>query len=186
MLKNPNWFCQTDLITLVLLMWKWVGVLFRKNYLLRCCGWFPLLNWIGALILFLLLKLPRRKMEPSFVLWSFFLLKLLRFMRTFMFHIKMLKQIHVLTLFIWIFFDGDDITDFHINYEKIPTKDAKSKDQVSPLKRDEQSKTNASKVCQSQSLKHWRNVSVKFIKIYLLFLRMSYSSSSFVVIWILF
>ena len=54
----------------------------------------------------------------------------------------MLKQIHVLTLFIWIFFDRDDITDFHINYEKIPTKDAKSKDQVSPLKRDEQSKTN--------------------------------------------
>ena len=54
----------------------------------------------------------------------------------------MLKKIHVLTLVIWIFFDREDIIDFHINYEKIPTKDAKSKDQVSPLKRDKQSKTN--------------------------------------------
>ena len=54
----------------------------------------------------------------------------------------MLKQIPVLTLFIWIFFDREDIIDFHINYEKIPTKDAKSKDQLSPLKRDKQSKTN--------------------------------------------
>ena len=54
----------------------------------------------------------------------------------------MLKQIPILTLFIWIFFDREDIIDFHINYEKIPTKDAKSKDQVSPLKLDKQSKTN--------------------------------------------
>ena len=54
----------------------------------------------------------------------------------------MLKQIHVLTLFIWIFFDREDIIDFYINYEKIPTIDAKSKNQASPLKRDEQSKSN--------------------------------------------
>ena len=31
-------------------MWKWVGLLFTKNYLLRCWDWFPLLNWIDALI----------------------------------------------------------------------------------------------------------------------------------------
>ena len=54
----------------------------------------------------------------------------------------MLKQIHVLTLFIWIFFDREDIIDFYINYEKISTIDAKSKNQASPLKRDEQSKSN--------------------------------------------
>ena len=36
-----------------------------------------LLNWIGALTLSLLLRLPPRKLEPWFVLWSFFLLVLL-------------------------------------------------------------------------------------------------------------
>ena len=40
----------------------------------RCWGWVSLLNWIGALILPLLLKLPP---EPWFVLWSIFLLRLL-------------------------------------------------------------------------------------------------------------
>ena len=49
----------------------------RKNHLLRCWGWFSLLNWIGALTLTLLLKLPPRKLEPWCVLWSFFLLRLL-------------------------------------------------------------------------------------------------------------
>ena len=54
------------LITLLLLLWKWMG--FVSNLL-------P--NWIGALILPLLLKLFPRKLEPWFVLWSFFLLRLL-------------------------------------------------------------------------------------------------------------
>ena len=54
----------------------------------------------------------------------------------------MLKQIHVLTLFIWIFFDREDIIDFYLNYEKIPTIDGKSKNKASPLKRDEQWKSN--------------------------------------------
>ena len=44
---------------------------------LKCWGWFSLLNWIGALTLPLLLKLPSRKLESWFVLWSFFLLRLL-------------------------------------------------------------------------------------------------------------
>ena len=34
-----------------------------KNDLLRYWGWLSLVNWIGALILFLLLKLPPRKFE---------------------------------------------------------------------------------------------------------------------------
>ena len=33
-------------------------------------------NWIGALTLSLLLKLPPRKLKPWFILWSFFLLRL--------------------------------------------------------------------------------------------------------------
>ena len=48
----------TGLITLVLLMWKWMGPFLRKNYILRYLCWPSLLNWIGALTLSLLLKLP--------------------------------------------------------------------------------------------------------------------------------
>ena len=44
---------------------------------LGCFGCLSLINWIGALILSLLLKLPPRKFKSLFVLWSFFLLKLL-------------------------------------------------------------------------------------------------------------
>ena len=40
-------------------------------------GWLSSPNWIGALILSLLLKLPPRKLEPWFGLWYFFLLSLL-------------------------------------------------------------------------------------------------------------
>ena len=41
----------TSLITLVLLMWKWVGLFLRKNLCLRYWDWLFLLNWIGALTL---------------------------------------------------------------------------------------------------------------------------------------
>ena len=58
-------------------MWKWMGLFLRKKHLLRCLDWLSLLIWIGALTLSLLLKLPPRKLEPWFVLWSFFLLRLL-------------------------------------------------------------------------------------------------------------
>ena len=63
-------------VTLVLLKWEWMGLSLRKKHFLRYCGWLSLLNWIGALTLSLLLKLPPRKLEPWFVLWSFFVLKL--------------------------------------------------------------------------------------------------------------
>ena len=63
MLRKFNWFHLTGLITLVLLMWKWMGLFLRKNHLLRCWDWPSLLNWIGVLTLSLLLKLPPRKLE---------------------------------------------------------------------------------------------------------------------------
>ena len=62
-LGKLSWFCLTGLITMVLLMWKWMGLFLRKNHLLRCWGWPSLLNWIGFLTLSLLLKLPPRKLE---------------------------------------------------------------------------------------------------------------------------
>ena len=61
-------FHLTGLIALVLLMWKWIGLLLRKNHVLRCWGWLSLLNWIRALKLALLLKVPPRKLKPWFIL----------------------------------------------------------------------------------------------------------------------
>ena len=61
----------------VILMWKWMGLFLRKNDFLRYWAWFSLLNWIGVLTLSLLLTLPSRKLEPWFILWSSFLLRLL-------------------------------------------------------------------------------------------------------------
>ena len=61
MLGKLSWFPFTSLITLVLLIWQWMGLFLRKNHLSKCWGWPSLLNWIGALTLSLFLKLP-----PSF------------------------------------------------------------------------------------------------------------------------
>ena len=58
-------------------MWKSMGLFLRKSHLLRCYGRLCLLNWIGAFTLSLLLKLPPRKLESWFFLWSFFLPRLL-------------------------------------------------------------------------------------------------------------
>ena len=58
-------------------MWKWMGLFLIKIHLLRCWSWLSHLNWIGALTLSLFLKLPPKKLEPWFFLWSFFLLRLL-------------------------------------------------------------------------------------------------------------
>ena len=44
LLGKLSWFCLTSLITMVLLMWKWVGLFLRKNHLLRCWGWPSILN----------------------------------------------------------------------------------------------------------------------------------------------
>ena len=58
-----NWFRLTDLITMMLLLWKWTALFLRKNHLLPCWGWLSLLNWIGALTISLLLRLLPRKLE---------------------------------------------------------------------------------------------------------------------------
>ena len=68
MLENLNFFCLTRLITLMLLMWKCIGLFLTKNHLLRCRGCLSLLNRIRALTLSLFLKLPPKKLEPWFVL----------------------------------------------------------------------------------------------------------------------
>ena len=77
MLEKLNLFHLTGQVTLVLLMWKGMGVFLKKNRLLRCWGSLCLLNWIGTVALSLLQKLPPRGLEPWFVLWSFFLRRLL-------------------------------------------------------------------------------------------------------------
>ena len=74
-LEKLSLLSLTGLITLVLLMWKWMALLSSKNYFLRCWGCVLLLNWIGVLLLSLLLKLPPRKLEPWFILWSFFIMR---------------------------------------------------------------------------------------------------------------
>ena len=63
MMGKVSWFRLTSLITMVLLIWKWMGLFLRKNHLLRCWGWPSLLNWIRVLSLSLLLKLSPRKLE---------------------------------------------------------------------------------------------------------------------------
>ena len=60
LLGKLNWFCLTGLITLVLFMWKWMGLFLTKNHLLRCWGWPYLLNWIRPLTSSLLLKLSNK------------------------------------------------------------------------------------------------------------------------------
>ena len=72
MLEIFNLFCFAGLITLVLSMWKWMGLCLvaRKNHLLRCWGWLPLLNWIRALTLSLLLKLPQRNWSLDLFIYS--------------------------------------------------------------------------------------------------------------------
>ena len=73
MLERLSRFRFTGLITLVLLMWKWMGLFLRKNHLFRFWVWLFRLNCIGALTL----CLPPKKLWPWFVLWTFFLLRLL-------------------------------------------------------------------------------------------------------------
>ena len=56
---------------------KMDGSVLEERSSFKILGLTFLLNWIGVLTLFLLLKLPPRKLELWFVLWSFFLLILL-------------------------------------------------------------------------------------------------------------
>ena len=76
MLEKVSVFRSTGLITLVLLMWRWMGLFLRKN-ILSCWEFLYLLNWVGFITLPPLLKLSPRKFGLSSVLWSLFLPKLL-------------------------------------------------------------------------------------------------------------
>ena len=70
MLEKLNLFRLTGQIALVLLMWRWMDLFLRKNNIFRCWGCLSLLNWTGAFISSLLLKLPLGKLEPWFILYS--------------------------------------------------------------------------------------------------------------------
>ena len=68
----------------MLLMWKWMGLFWIKNNLLRCWGWLSLLNWIGASskldcgsFIISIVKSTSKKIGDLILLWSFFLLKFL-------------------------------------------------------------------------------------------------------------
>ena len=66
LLEKLIWFRLSGRIILVLLMWKWMGLFLKKNYLLWCRGCFSLLNWIWSLILSQLLKLPPLKLKSLY------------------------------------------------------------------------------------------------------------------------
>ena len=61
MLEKLNLLHLVSIITLVLLFENWWVCSWLKNHILRCCIWLSLLNWMGALTLSPLLKLPRKK-----------------------------------------------------------------------------------------------------------------------------
>ena len=64
------------IVIIMLLMWKWVVLLLRKNHLLKCWGWLSHPNYIRSFTLSLLLKVSARSLEPWLVLWSSFPLRM--------------------------------------------------------------------------------------------------------------
>ena len=74
-LEKLNWIYLTGLITLVLLMWKWMALFLRKNHQLLALTLSSKLDW-GSYIISIA-KSTSEKIEPWFVLWNFFLLRLL-------------------------------------------------------------------------------------------------------------
>ena len=52
------------------------GSVLEEKLSFKMLGWLSLLNWIRALTFIVLLKLLPRILEPWFVLWSFFFLRL--------------------------------------------------------------------------------------------------------------
>ena len=73
---RANFSAGETQITLLPFLWKWMDLSMNKNNNLSCWGCLSPLNWIGALKLSLLLKLPAGKLQLWFVLWSYFLLRL--------------------------------------------------------------------------------------------------------------
>ena len=64
MLRNLNLFRLACRIILVLLIWKYMSLFFKKKHTLRCWDCFSLLDWIVDLTLSLLRKLPPTKLKP--------------------------------------------------------------------------------------------------------------------------
>ena len=60
MLAKLKFFCLTGLITFLQLIWIWIGLLLRKNHILKFWFCIFLLNWIRALTLSLLRKLSKK------------------------------------------------------------------------------------------------------------------------------
>ena len=77
MLVKLSLYCLTGLTALMWLTWKRMGLILRKKHLSRCWDYLSLLNWIGPLTLYPVLKLAPRKLKLLLVLWSFFLMLLL-------------------------------------------------------------------------------------------------------------
>ena len=59
MLVSFDWSNNTDAINV-----KMDGSVLEKKYSLKSMGYLSLLYWIGAFTLYLLLKLPTRKLQP--------------------------------------------------------------------------------------------------------------------------
>ena len=63
MLKKLNWFPLIGLITLVLLMWKWMSLSLKKNHISRCWGWLSVLNWVRGSFIISIPKTASKKIE---------------------------------------------------------------------------------------------------------------------------
>ena len=63
MLEKLNVFCMTSLINSVAIDVKIDGSALEEKSYFKILGCLSLLNWVGALTLSLLLKLPPRKLE---------------------------------------------------------------------------------------------------------------------------
>ena len=63
MLEKLNLFCMTSLINSVAIDVKIDGSALEEKSYIKILGCLSLLNWVGALTLSLLLKLPPRKLE---------------------------------------------------------------------------------------------------------------------------
>ena len=65
------------MITLVILICEWTGLVLKENHLLRCGDSFSLLIVLGLLHCLHCWNCFQKKLESWFILWSFFLLRLL-------------------------------------------------------------------------------------------------------------
>ena len=120
MLGKLNLFHLTNRTTVVLLIWKWVGLSLIKNHLLRCWNSRFILNWVGVLIFSLLGRLSLRKLEPWFILWSFALLRFLiisiNLSYDFAWHNVIITVLRLFSFDIWICVISITLVDVHLSW----------------------------------------------------------------------